>query len=217
MAPRITPLSHAGWARFPLLLRAPGYHTGQHFLRVETVDDLLPAAASIPCADPLAIEYLDARGPDGMARKYRVMFIGGVAYPLHLAISDDWKVHYFTAAMAANPTFREEERRFLDDMPSVLGERAMQALTAIEATMGLDYAGIDFALAGDGSLQLFEANATMAIVPPGPEKMWDYRRPAVNAALAAAQRMLPRHAVAEHKWPRQMLSRQLLVKSAPEA
>ena len=59
-----------------------------------------------------------------MARKYRVMFIGGAVYPLHLAISDDWKVHYFTAAMAANQAFRDEEQRFLEDMPSVLGERA---------------------------------------------------------------------------------------------
>ena len=61
--------------------------------------------------------------PDGMARKYRVMFIGGVAYPLHLAISADWKVHYFTAAMAADPAFRAEERRFLDDMPAVARRR----------------------------------------------------------------------------------------------
>ena len=35
----------------------------------------------MPGDDLLAIEYLDARGPDGMARKYRVMFIDGVALP----------------------------------------------------------------------------------------------------------------------------------------
>jgi len=35
----------------------------------------------------LVIEYLDARGTDGNAQKYRVMMIGGRIYPLHLAIS----------------------------------------------------------------------------------------------------------------------------------
>lgn len=191
ITPRIAPLSAAADFRFPLLLRAPGFHTGQHFLRVETTDDLAAATASLPGGDPLAIEYLDARGPEGMARKYRVMFIGGAVYPLHLAISADWKVHYFTAAMAADPGFRAEERRFLDDMPSVLGNCAMAALKSVQATLGLDYAGIDFALAPDGRVLLFEANATMAIIPPDADPIWDYRRTAVADALAAAQGLLP--------------------------
>ena len=190
IAPRIAPLSRTADLRFPLLLRAPGYHTGQFFVRVETQDDLATAAVSLPRGDPLAIDYLDARGADGMARKYRVMFIGGVVYPLHLAISDDWKVHYFTAAMAADPAFRAEERRFLDNMPAVLGDRAMEALADIQAMLGLDYAGIDFGIAPDGSLLLFEANATMAIIPLPPDPIWDYRRRAVTDALAAARRLL---------------------------
>jgi len=191
IAPRISLLSQAGKLCFPLLLRTPGYHTGQHFLRVQTPEALAKAAASLPGGDPLAIEYLDARGPDGMARKYRVMFIGGALYPLHLAISADWKVHYFTAAMEADPVFRREESRFLDDMAGVLGDRAMTALRHIQAVLGLDYAGIDFALAPDGSLLLFEANATMAIIPPDSDPIWDYRRRAVTDALAAARRLLP--------------------------
>jgi hypothetical protein len=192
ITPRITTLSQASQLRFPLLLRAPGYHTGQHFLRVVAPGDLAEAAASLPSPDPLAIEYLDARGRDGMARKYRVMFIGGALFPLHLAISDDWKVHYFTAAMANNADFRAEERRFLDDMPAVLGDRAMTALSRIQAMLGLDYAGIDFALTDDGSVLLFEANATMVINPPDPSPMWDYRRRALTDALFAAQRLLAR-------------------------
>jgi hypothetical protein len=145
----------------------------------------------------LAIEYLDARGLDGMARKYRVMFIDGALYPLHLAISPDWKVHYFTAAMAAEPAHRAEEQRFLDDMRAVLGPIAMAALGQIQATLGLDYAGVDFGLAQNGSLLLFEANATMVINPPDADPMWDYRRPAIAAALVAARRMVARLAASE--------------------
>jgi hypothetical protein len=191
IAPHVERLSQAGLS-FPLLLRAPGYHTGQHFVRAETQAAVAEGVASLPCSDPLAIEYLDARGPDGMARKYRVMFIDGVAYPLHLAISDDWKVHYFTAAMAAKPVFRAEEQCFLDDMATVLGERCMAALSRIQRVLGLDYGGVDFGLTPDGSLLLFEANATMVVNPPDADPMWDYRRPAVAAALKAARGMLER-------------------------
>ncbi len=199
IAPRIATLSRAtiltaDGLGFPLLLRPPGFHTGQHFRYVENREALANAVAELPGSDLLAIDFLDARGQDGMARKYRVMFIDGVAYPLHLAISADWKVHYFTAAMAKSAAFREEERRFLDDMPAVLGERAMAALIGIGTTLGLDYAGVDFALAPDGSVLLFEANATMVIIPPEPDPIWDYRRPAIAAVLDAAKRMLLRRA-----------------------
>jgi hypothetical protein len=180
----------SGDLKFPLLLRAPGFHTGQHFVRVETRDELANAVGALPGDELLVIGCLDTRGADGLARKYRVMIIDGVVYPLHLAISADWKVHYFTAGMATNAAAREEERRFLDDMPAVLGARAMTALAGIGTTMGLDYAGVDFALAADGSVLLFEANATMVIIPPDPDPIWDYRRPAIGAVQAAARRMV---------------------------
>jgi glutathione synthase/RimK-type ligase-like ATP-grasp enzyme len=175
---------------FPLLLRSPGFHTGQNFARVESADALPDAVHGLPGDALLAIEYLDARGADGMARKYRVMFIGGTFYPLHLALSHDWKVHYFTSAMADDAAFRQEEQTFLTDMPGALGPRAMHALVQLRETLGLDYGGVDFGVAPDGRLLLFEANATMAIVPPPPDPVWDYRREPIAAAIDAARAML---------------------------
>ena len=174
---------------YPLLLRAPGYHTGLHFVRVENREDLMSALATMPGDVVMAMDYLDARGADRMARKYRVMCVNGKLLPLHLAISQDWKVHYFTADMAQNAAHREEERRFLEDMPGVLGGRAIRALGEIFAGIGLDYAGIDFALTPDGSVLLFEANATMVVIPPSSDPMWDYRRRAVTEVVGAARRM----------------------------
>jgi hypothetical protein len=181
---------------FPLLLRSPGYHMGTHFVRVDRPSEILEAVASLPGEELFAIEYLDARGRDGLARKYRAMFLGGEIYPLHLAISADWKVHYFSAAMG-ELRHREEEQRFLDDMRGVLGPVAMSGLGLIQARLGLDYAGIDFGVGADGSVLLFEANATMVIVPPPPEPIWDYRRAAIDAALQAARRLVYARA---HDW-----------------
>ncbi|HEV8013938.1 MAG TPA: tetratricopeptide repeat protein [Stellaceae bacterium] len=195
VAPSIRLMTKADLAQardltFPLLLRAPGFHTGRHFVRAERAEAIAGAAAALPGDALLAIEYLDARGADGLARKYRVMIIDGALYPLHLAISQDWKVHYFTADMAADAAYRDEERRFLADMPSVLGPRAMAALAAIGRALRLDYAGVDFGLRVDGALLLFEANATMVINPPDPDPIWDYRRAPIIAALDAAKRLL---------------------------
>ena len=176
--------------RYPVLVRAPGFHTGRHFLRVDRATDLAPALATLPGDELLLIDHLDARGPDGLSRKYRVMVISGALYPVHLAISPDWKVHYVTSAMAHDAAHRAEEQSFLTDPARVLGPRALAALHAVAATLALDYAGIDFALDPAGNVLLFEANATMVLNPPEPDPLWDYRRPAIGAALTAARRLL---------------------------
>jgi aromatic-L-amino-acid/L-tryptophan decarboxylase len=175
---------------FPLLLRAPGFHTGRHFLRVDTMDALPNALRQLPSAQLLVMQYLDARGSDGKSRKYRAMMIGGKLYPLHVAISHQWKVHYFTAEMADSAEHRAEDAAFLEDMPGVLGPRALRTLELIQSILGLDYAGIDFGLNARGEVLLFEANATMLVAPPGADERWSYRRPAYKRIRDAVQSML---------------------------
>ena len=175
---------------FPLLLRSPGFHTGHNFVRVESEIELSTVAASLPGDTILVIEYLDAHGKDGNARKYRVMMIDGRIYPLHLAISRQWKVHYFTSDMATHPDYRSEEAEFLGDMPKALGNKAVRALEKIGYELGLDYGGIDFGLSADGNVLLFEANATMVVNPPDPNERWAYRRSAVTKILDAVRNMI---------------------------
>jgi len=182
-------LAHHG-IEFPLLLRTPGFHGGEHFLRVETLAELPAAVAQLPGGELTVIQYLDARAPDGKTRKYRVMMIDGQLYPLHAAVSSHWKIHYFSAEMADHPQHRAEDAEFLRNMANVLGIRAMAALEQIQKTLGLDYGGIDFGLNDKGDVLLFEANATMTVIPPGTDQRWDYRRPAVEQIYQAVFRML---------------------------
>lgn len=182
--------------RFPLLVRTPGFHTGRHFNRVEDLEALPEAVEKLPGRELTVIEFLNARGADGKVRKYRVMMLDGQLYPLHLAISSHWKIHYFTAEMAEHAEHRAEDAAFLHSMPSVLGTRAMEALAQIQTTLGLDYAGIDFGLSASGEILLFEANATMVVNPPEPDERWAYRRPAVDRIFAAVRKMLTSRAAA---------------------
>ena len=118
------------------------------------------------------------------------MTIDGKIYPLHLAISSHWKIHYFTAEMAENPEHRAEDAAFLENMPGVLGPLATGALERIECMLGLDYGGIDFGLNAKEEVLVFEANATMAVNPPGAEERWNYRLPAYRRIREAVQKML---------------------------
>jgi glutathione synthase/RimK-type ligase-like ATP-grasp enzyme len=182
-------LARSGFT-FPLLLRSPGFHTGHHFVKIDHPRRFREAAARLPGEQLLAIEFLDARSPDGNVRKYRVIAVDGKLYPLHLAIAPDWKVHYHTAPMKTRPEFRSEESAFLDDMAGVLGARAMDALQSIVDTLRLEYAGVDFALGTGGEIVLFEANATMLVPAIDPDPVFAYRRAATDALHAAVREML---------------------------
>jgi glutathione synthase/RimK-type ligase-like ATP-grasp enzyme len=176
--------------RFPLLLRTPGFHGGDHFVRVDAAGDLADALARLPGEELLAIAFLDSRGADGAFRKYRAMIVDGRLYPLHLAIGPQWKLHYFSAEMAGSPERRAEEAAFLADLRAHVGARAYAALERIRDALALDYGGIDFGLAPDGRVLLFEANATMVVPAPERDPRFAYRRTAVERILTAVRAML---------------------------
>jgi hypothetical protein len=175
---------------FPVLLRVPGFHTGRYFVRVESPEQLAAAASALPGDHVWLIEQLDARDGEGRFRKIRVMIVDRKLYPLHLAISHDWKVHYFRADMAESADNRLHDRAFLDDMAAFIGPRGMAALERINAALDLDYGGIDFAVNATGDILFFEGNATMVMAPLAPDEKWAYRRPAFEAVFGAIRAML---------------------------
>lgn len=182
-------LSDAGFA-FPLLLRSPGFHGGKNFLLLENAEALRPALEELPGRELTAIQFLDACGMDGLTRKYRVMFIDGALYPAHLAIGTDWKLHYFNAGMLEHPDRLAEDQAFMENMQGVLGPRVMAALRQINATLGLDYGGIDFGLNALGELLVFEANACMAVFPPDEDPRYHFRRAGLEQICRAVRTML---------------------------
>jgi glutathione synthase/RimK-type ligase-like ATP-grasp enzyme len=186
-------IAREGFA-FPFLVRSPGFHTGRYFVRVENLQSLAAAATEFPGDDLCIIDELDARDGDGFFRKCRVMIIDRKIYPLHLAISRNWKVHYFRADMAESPENRLKDAAFLDDMANVIGARGMAGLERINAALDLDYCGIDFAVNAAGDILVFEANATMVMVPLSGDAKWNYRRLAFDKVFSAVHTMLMRTA-----------------------
>ena len=179
---------------YPFLMRSPGFHGGNHFARITNSDDLQSAFKELPGENLLLIEYLDSHSSDKLFRKYRIMFINGLLYPIHMAISENWNVHYFSSEMEENEAYRSEEASFLCDFKGHLGETVITALMRISLALELDYCGIDFGIDGNDKLLLYEANPTMLINPPTHEKKWDYRREAASSALSATRNMFLKRA-----------------------
>ena len=72
--------------------------------------------------------------------------------------------------------------------------RGMAALGRISDTLGLDYGGIDFGISRSGEVLLFEANATMVVIPPSDDERWAHRRTGVTRILDAVVAMMMKRA-----------------------
>jgi tetratricopeptide (TPR) repeat protein len=172
----------------PVLVRPAGLHGGQGMVLVggaEELDGVEPGSG-----DHYMIQYLDYRSPDGLYRKYRMLFVGGRPFAYHQAISEHWLVHHDTAGMDGSAERRAEEARFLADPGAVLGERGLAAITAIGEALDLDFCGADFALLPDGRILVFEANATMLAHLEDPAGPYAYKNAHVAAIAEAFQALL---------------------------
>ncbi len=177
----------------PVLLRDAGMHGGMSVRRIETEAMFIEACEALDPADTVYLtSYHDYASPDGHFRKYRAIFVDRVPFAYHLAISPQWLVHYFSADMLEHPWKQAEELRYLVDMRSVVGDRAMTVLTEIARRMDLDYCGADFALLPDGRVLLFEANATMLVHPEEEDGRLAPKNQYVNRILAAFDTMVLR-------------------------
>ncbi len=149
---------------FPIIVRPLGSHAGDNLHRIEDEAALDAYYAANPAAQFLTVApFIDYRSADGLWRKYRIIFVGGEPYPLHLAIHDDWAVWYYNARMQASERKQAEERRFLEHLPSAMPPPAMAALLEIGRRVGLDYFGLDCGVTRDGRLLVFEVETGMIV------------------------------------------------------
>jgi tetratricopeptide (TPR) repeat protein len=175
----------------PLLLRPAGSHGGAGVIRIDAWEEFDPRA--LEAADVWYVsEYVDCRSEDGFVRKYRVAFVDGVTYPYHVAISEKWMVHYFSADMERHDWKLREEAVFLADWRAVIGARAADAIAAIGRRLELDFGGVDFAILPDGRAVIFEANATMLIHPESDAGPLAFKNSSVGEIVNAMRDLLRR-------------------------
>ena len=105
--------------------------------------DLLP--------HPLALEFVDTRGPDGLYRKYRYVFAGDAGVPRHVVITNSWFAH-------AGDRIRRQES--LDEELAYVNrpDPFHDALDAARKALELDFVAFDYGVDQEGRLVVWEPN-----------------------------------------------------------
>ncbi len=147
----------------PFLIRPVGTHSGDDLALVKTAIDLTDYLARTPYGEFLLTDFYDFKDSQAYYRKYRFIFIDRQPYPYHLAIAENWLVHYWRAEMRCADWKRQEEDVFLSDWRQVFGARAAAVVGQVGQRMDIDYGGFDCSILPGGEVLFFEANACMLV------------------------------------------------------
>jgi tetratricopeptide (TPR) repeat protein len=177
---------------YPLVIRPVGSHAGHGLERVNDARDLAGYLSRSSGAQYYIMPFVDFSKGDGFFRKYRIIVVDGVPYAYHLAISPRWMIHYYNAPMQEHAWMRDEERRFLDDFPSVFDPALVRAIGEMASRLGLEYFGIDCSIDRKGRLVLFEADPAMIVHAGDDPQLFGYKIPAAQRVFAAFERLIDR-------------------------
>ena len=165
-------LSDAG---FPIIVRPVDSHAGRGLEKVANVSELKAYLAEHPEREFFLAPFVDYSGPDGLHRKYRIVFIDGRPFACHMAIADDWKVWYLNAEMELSEAKRAEEARFMAEFDTDFAVRHAAAFEALAERVDLDYFGIDCAETQDGKLLVFEGETALIVHDLDSPELYPYK------------------------------------------
>jgi hypothetical protein len=177
-------------AVFPLIIRPVDSQKGRGLMKLDAPDAITGYLSTRPEDEFYVAPYADYRSADGQFRKYRIVLIDQRPYVCHMAISDNWVVHYMSAGMVESAAKRAEEARFFATFDDDFARRHRGALSTIARQMDLEYAGIDCGETPAGELLIFEIDSGMTVHAMDPVDIFPYKQPQMRKVFRAFRQML---------------------------
>jgi tetratricopeptide (TPR) repeat protein len=177
---------------FPMIARPLGSHAGHGLERLDSAESCQAYTTQHPSDRYFVSTFINYASADGYFRKYRLVFVDGVPYPVHLAVSPNWMIHYYNAPMAEHQWMRDEEAAFLEDPRGAFDPTRFATLVNIGKAVGLEYFGVDCSIDPDGNVLIFEADAAMLVHTSDPVDLYPYKQRFVPRIYRAVEQMIDR-------------------------
>ncbi len=121
---------------YPVLIRPVDTHAGVGLRKVENQIEFLAYLADQPETDFYLAPYIDYSNADGKFRKARVAVIDGHPFASHLAVSQNWMVHYLNADMTLHADRRQEEAEWMARFQIDFASRHAEAFRVMYDKLG---------------------------------------------------------------------------------
>lgn len=169
---------------FPIILRPLGSQAGADLQRIDSADGVGVYLAKLQDDAFFMAPFIDYSDAQGQFRKIRIALIDGKPFVCHMAVSDNWMIHYVNAGMYAEAWKRSEEARFMNEFPQFVA-RHQGALDAIAQRMQLEYLVMDCAETRTGELLLFEIDHGGVVHAMDVESIFPYKNDHIRKAKEA--------------------------------
>ena len=164
----------------PVILRPITSHLGARAVLARDSGEVRAAMAGFAGEEIYAIAYRECRDPDGVARRYRLIGIGGELVPANMHASHHWNVHGDTRIDDDDWQARgldREELAFLEDPACVIGGDPAEVFRDLTENTPLDIYGFDFTIAPKDGVIVFEVNSSMRFWSRRMLRRYPYLRP----------------------------------------
>lgn len=176
---------------FPIIVRPYDSQAGRDLARITSAEELAAYLTNVQATDFFLAPFIDYSGNDGLFRKFRIALIDGQPFACHMAVSDNWMIHYLNAGMYEDAGKRAEELAFMEHFDD-FAQRHHAALGEITRRTGFDYLLIDGAETRDGKLLIFEIDHTMVVHAMDSEELFPYKQQHIAKARNAFRAYLQR-------------------------
>ena len=175
---------------FPIIIRPVGSHAGNGLAKLDNADAIADYLSTMPDNEFNIAHYVNYQGTDGLFRKCRIALIDGQPFACHLALSENWIVHYVRAGMEKDATKRAEEANFMANFDIGFGKKHKEAFRIIGERLGLNYLVIDCAETCNGDLLIFEADNLGFVHAIDSVDIYPYKQLYMKKVFSAFYKML---------------------------
>lgn len=176
---------------YPIIIRPIGTHAGNGMAKITDKTQLKEWLTQHDVNEAYIFPFIDYRNEEGKFNKQRVVLINGKPFASHMAISDNWMVHYMNADMLENEKNRQTEAKWFESFDNNYAIKYKQSFEALHRVTGLDYFGFDCAMLPDGRLLIFEIDVAMIVHDMDSQNLFPYKKPAMqklfNAFIASVE------------------------------
>ena len=183
---------------FPLIVRPIGSHAGKGLQKIAAAGEI-PLYLDQQGEEAFYISrFIDYSSADGLFRKYRIALIEGKPFLCHMAISENWMIHYLNAGMSESAAKRAEEAAVMASFDEVFVPRHQAAFEIIQRSFGLEYVAMDCGETRNGELLIFEVDTSMIVHAIDPVDLFPYKKPQMRKVFDAFRAMLLRAGERKH-------------------
>lgn len=176
--------------KFPFTLRTIDSLAGIDFALIKSLNELEIYLQNKAHQYFFSGRYIDYQSDDGFFRKFRIALISGVPYVCHLAISDDWIVHYQKAGMHLSILKRQEEEAFMRNFQENCADKYAFVFEKIYERIPLDFVVLDCAIDRNGNLIVFEMDNSGWVHDTDPQDIFPYKTQIMQKVFLAFRKLL---------------------------